>query len=503
MNIALGIGHFLVLLNAGAFLPMLPYVTGTMDEGLPYVVWAQSDYFTALGCAFLIARPLMKRYGPKSVSLASYFLFALASLGCLLTAHQLTGFVTFRVLQGFAAGLSVVPSFFLLLEYYRQDKQPFATALWGLAVFIPFSVGPALGGWFSYVLGDWRLLFFASFLISLLVAAILWALLADWEDVTTPNTPILGQSLLFAAFFCCALLTQKFFDIGLLSDLSSRHHQLWFTGFLIVLVFFAFAYANTRHSVPLVDTALFLEKNFGFGLLIFCLSFMLIQGATVQYIIRIQLVEGYTAWHVGLLFIPLFVFSKPFSIITQQLIQKQVDPRLIATLSLLTLALSFWWISSYLRPATWEFLLLPQFLLGAALGPFFSAMTTLTLGHIRHDKQLPALDLLNSARNMAAGLAITFSDIGWDRLQAHEWNRLNTPDVSNAWRFLFNSSLTPKRIQTEMDWINGLLTFNDFFQLLALGILPFAILVWLLQRPALTQKSAPDLVILENLGEEP
>lgn len=503
MNLALGIGHCLVLLNAGAFLPMLPYVTGTMDEGLPYVVWAQSDYFTALGCAFLIARPLMRRYGPKRVSLAAYLLFSLASLGCLLSAHQLTGFIGFRILQGFAAGLSVVPSFFLLLEYYHLEKQPFATALWGLSVFIPFSVGPALGGWFAYVLGDWRLLFFASFLISFLVAAILWALLADWEDVTSPDTGILWPFLLFVAFSCCALLTQKFFDIGLLSDLSSRYHQLWIVGFILLPVLLGFAYGNRRSPVPLIDTSLFLQRNFSFGLLIFCLSFMLIQSAAVQYIIRLQLVDGYPAWQVGLLFVPLFIFSKPLSLATQHQIQKHKDPRLIATLSLLTLALSFWWISSYLRPATWEFLLLPQFLLGAALGPFFSSMTTLTLGHIRQEQQLPALDLLNGIRNLSAGLAITFSDIGWDRLQDHEWHRLNTPDVSNALRFLSDSVIPAKRIQTEMEWVSGLLTFNDFFQILALGTLPFVILVWFLHRPPLTRKNASDLAILENLGEEP
>ncbi|WP_297462326.1 MFS transporter [Ferrovum sp.] len=501
-NLTLGIGHFLVLLNAGAYLPMLPYVTGSMDEGLPYVVWGQSDYFTALGSAFLIARPLMKRFGPKVIAIASYLLFSFASLGTLFVVHDLILFTGFRVIQGFAAGLSVIPSFFLLLEYYKTEHQHTATSLWGLAVFIPFSVGPALGGWLAYVLGDWRLLFFASFLISLLIAGILWGLLADWEDVVDRSYPLFDQSLTFGLFFASALMLQEFFDVGLLSDLSSRFRELWGILFLTLIGFASFQIRNARSETPLLDLALFSHRNFGAGTLLFCLSFMLLQGGIVQYIIRFQLVEGYTPWHVGLLFLPLFIFSKPFSLLTQRLIQNGWDPRIPASLSLLAIALDFWWISSYLRPATWELLLLPQLLLGAAIGPFFSSMTTLALGHVPKNQQLHALDLLNGARNMGAGLAITFSDIGWDRLQALQWNLFTTPDPSNSLRFLSFSQIEPHRLHTELERVSGYLTLNDFFQLLAWGGVLFSGLVWFLTPPQ-AHLPDPDLIILENLGEEP
>ncbi len=501
-NLTLGIGHFLVLLNAGAYLPMLPYVTGSMDEGLPYVVWGQSDYFTALGSAFLIARPLMKRFGPKVIAIASYLLFSFASLGTLFVVHDLILFTGFRVIQGFAAGLSVIPSFFLLLEYYKTEHQHTATSLWGLAVFIPFSVGPALGGWLAYVLGDWRLLFFASFLISLLIAGILWGLLADWEDVVDRSYPLFDQSLTFGLFFASALMLQEFFDVGLLSDLSSRFRELWGILFLTLIGFASFQIRNARSETPLLDLALFSHRNFGAGTLLFCLSFMLLQGGIVQYIIRFQLVEGYTPWHVGLLFLPLFIFSKPFSLLTQRLIQNGWDPRIPASLSLLAIALDFWWISSYLRPATWELLLLPQLLLGAAIGPFFSSMTTLALGHVPKNQQLHALDLLNGARNMGAGLAITFSDIGWDRLQALQWNLFTAPDPSNSLRFLSFSQIEPHRLHTELERVSGYLTLNDFFQLLAWGGVLFSGLVWFLTPPQ-AHLPDPDLIILENLGEEP
>lgn len=500
-NLALGAGACLILLNAGAYLPMLPYIAGTTGESIPYVVWAQSDYFTAMGTALLIARPLMLRFGPKRVAIFAYLFFAAACVAARITIPFFTLYTSIRVVQGFAAGLSLTPSLFLLLEYYREDRQKTAVSLWGLTLFIPFSIGPVLGGWLAYQMGDWRLLFSLSFFIALLVAGILWALLADWDDVVDPSFSLASPMRVFILFFASVLTLQEFFDVGLLSDLSSQFPILWWLFFIFVLFAWFFWHENDRSNDPLVRFSLFTHPNYAFGLLTLCLAFMCFQGAAVQYIIRIQLVEGFTAWHVGLLFLPLFVFSKPLSILASNLIQKGCDPRLLACISLATFAISFWWISGYVRPATWESLLWPQFLEGAALGLFFVSMTAVTLSHIPKADQLHAVDLLNTVRNLAAGLAITFSDIGWDRLSHFELNRLISPDASNTWRFtsLFhNRHLLHEKIRLQA----SLLTFNDLFYVLSLVFIILAVLIWF-ARPSLQKEADPDMPLFETLGEEP
>lgn len=504
LNLALGVGHLLVLLNAGAYLPMLPYISGDMGESIAYVVWSQSDYFTAMGAAFLIARPLMGRYGPKNVAILAYLLFAAASFAALCTIPYFPLYTLARIVQGFAAGISITPSFFLLLEYYRADRQKTAIALWSLASFVPFSIGPVLGGWLAYEMGDWRLLFIFSSLIALLIAAMLWALLADWEDKFAAVISFTPSLWLFLLFFAAALAIQAFFDVGLLSDLSSRFSALWGIFFVFALLAWIFWFYNSRSGDPLIRLSLFTYPDYAFGLLILCLAFMGFQGAVVQYIIRFQLVEGYTAWHVGLLFLPVFVFSKPLSILAQHLIQKGRDPRLLASLSLVGFAVCFWWISGYIRPASWATQLWPQFLMGAALGLLFAAMTAISISHIPRHDQMHAVDVLNSVRNLAAGLAITFSDIGWDRLSAYEQNKLSSPDASNSWRFaaLFRQPSAAHLLHESMGLEAARLTFNDLFHLLALLFIILAILVWL-ARPAIPKKKDPDWVIFENLGEAP
>ncbi|MHB1654855.1 MAG: MFS transporter [Burkholderiales bacterium] len=505
LNLTLGIGHFLVLLNAGAYLPMLPYISASMGVGLSYAVWSQSDYFTAMGSALLIANTLMWRYGPKNTAIFAYLLFAASSFAALLTVSQFSLYLAVRIIQGFAAGMCIIPSFFLLLEYYHKGRQQTAVSLWSLAQFVPFSVGPALGGWFAYEWGDWRLLFGLSAITALLVALILWALLADWEDDRDRGIRLLKPVSVFLFFFAAALALQEFFDVGLLSDLSSRIAELWWLFFAFMLFSWLFWVGNAELKKPLLQFSLFACPNYAYGMLLLSLAFMGIQGAVVQYLIRLQLVGGYTSWHAGLLFLPVFVFSKPLSLYAQKLIRNDIDPRLLASLALAALALGFWWISSYQRPATWEDMLAPQFLLGGALGLLFVAMTALALGHVPKPQQLHAVNVLNTVRNLAAGLAITISDLSWDRLLDVEKNRMTATDVSDTHRFaeFFDHPFALHAMNEKINIGSSWLAFNDLYYFLSIFFIVLAVCVWFASPVKRQSRQDADLRLFENLGEEP
>ncbi len=504
LNLALGAGHFLVLLNAGAYLPMMPYVSASLGVGISYAVWSQSDYFTAMGAALLIANTLMRRFGPKNTAIFAYLLFAASSFAALLSISMFPLYLAARVIQGFAAGMCIIPSFFLLLEYYNKGRQQTAISLWSLAQFVPFSVGPALGGWFAYEWGDWRLLFVLSMVTALSVALVLWALLADWEDEIDHSIRLFRSLSVFFIFFAAVLVFQEFFDVGLLSDMSSRVTELWGLFFAFMLFSWLFWFGNAEMKQPLLRFSLFSYPNYAYGMVLLSMAFMGIQGAFVQYIIRFQQIDGYTAWHVGLLLLPVFVFSKPLSLFAQWRIKQNMDPRILASLAFAMFASGFWWISGYERPATWESLLAPQFLLGAALGLLFVAMTALTLGHVPKPKQLHAVNVLNTVRNLAAGLAITVSDIGWDRLLDVEKNRLVTADVSNSQRFaeFFDRSFVTHELHEKIIHESAWLAFNDFYYFLSIFFLVLAICVWLASPPVKT-KQGTDMRLVENLGEEP
>ena len=502
LNFTLGLGHFIVLLNAGAYLPMLPYISGSAGEAIGYVEWGQIDYFTAMGAAMLIARPMMQRFGPKNTSIFAYLLFAASSFAAILTIPFFAVYTSIRVMQGFAAGISIIPSFFLLLEYYREDRQKMAISLWSLALFVPYTIGPALGGWFAYVLGDWRLLFGSSSILSLAIAAVIWALLADWEDKPERSPRPFNSSLfLFLLFFSSAIALLGFFDVGILTDITSNEFTLWQIFMAFIFCSWLFWLKNGESKNPLISFSLFKHPNYGFSMLLLCLSFLGFQGSIVQYLLRIQLIEGYTAWHAGLIFLPLFVFSKRLNMLAQKLIHGGLDPRIPASLALTCFSASYWWISSYIRPATWETLLWPQLLMGAAMGLFFVSMTALALSHVPKREQVHAVDVLNAFRTLSAALGITISDIAWDRINAHELDRLSSPDATNSLRYASSFDHEAFHLAHEkFVQAASFLTLNDFFYLLSLIFIALAAMVWLLRPDA---RKDPDMIIMENLGEEP
>lgn len=505
LNLVLGAGHFVVLLNAGAYLPMLPNVAGKIGNGLAYAVWGQSDYFTAMGAAFLITRDLMRRFGPKTVTILAYLLFSVSSLLVTLTTDNLFWYTTFRVTQGLAAGISIIPSFFLLLEYYRIKQQKIALALWGFAVFIPYSVGPTIGGWFAYVLGDWRLLLIASFFVAAFVACSLWILLEDWNDECDTDHSLVRPIIGFFLFLGAAMALQQVFNVGLLSDLESRFQELWLYSCLAGLLGWLFWVINSSMQNPLIRGSLFHYPNYGLGMLFLNLGFMGLQAATVQYIIRFQVVEGFTPWHVGLLYLPIFIFSKPFSLIAQNLLHRGVDPRFLASLSFAIVAGCFYWIAQYNRPATWEALLWPQLWLGIAFGLFFVSMTAISVAHVPKQDQMHAVDVLNIVRNLCAGLAITFSDIGWDWMFAYEQNRATSPDTATMQEFASQfegESMTHALYENIMRDI-ARLTFNDLFYFLSMIFVLMTFFIWLAHPQSKTASTGSDFDTLEVLGEEP
>lgn len=506
LNIALGLGHFITILNAGAYLPMLPYVAGSIGEGLPHAVWGQSNYFSAMGAAFIIARPLIQRFGPRNTAISAYLLFSISSLFVPLTTSTYPLMTAARTLQGFSAGLSLSPSLFLLLGHYKKSQQNVAIALWGMAAFTPFSIGPTLGGYCAYILGDWRILFVASTGIALLVAGVIWALFAETEHDKDTFYDIKPHLYLFLLFAIACIALQEFFNLGLISALTSSNHELWFVGFTFFFFAMLFWFKNRSHDVPLLNLSIFKYQNYALGLSILCLAFMALQSSIVQYLIRLQTVEGYTAWHAGLLFLPLFVFSKPLNVLAQYLIHHGYDPRVLACISFFGFAISFWWMSEYVRPAPWESLLWPQFLEGAALGLFLISMTTITLGNVPADEQLHALDILNAFRNISAGLAITFSDIGWDHYAALVKNHLTSPDSINLVESYVHLNLTETATQhlvhMKVATQSGLLTLNTMFYTLTLVFSVLGVLIWWVSPKHIVHKTTLLDDLVESMGEE-
>jgi hypothetical protein len=72
LNLTIGLGHFLVLFNTGAYLPMIPRVAGSLGVDPVYVDWTQANFFLAMALAFPTAAWFLNRWGEMRSLLGAF-----------------------------------------------------------------------------------------------------------------------------------------------------------------------------------------------------------------------------------------------------------------------------------------------------------------------------------------------------------------------------------------------------------------------------------------------
>jgi len=133
-------------------------------------------------------------------------------------------------------------------------------------------------------------------------------------------------------------------------------------------------------------------------------------------------------------------------------------------------------------------------------------MTTITLGNVPADEQLHAMDILNAFRNISAGLAITFSDIGWDHYTALVKNHLTSPNNINLVESYVHLNLTETAAQhlvhIKVATHSGLLTLNTMFYTLTLIFSVLGVLIWWVSPKHIVHKTTLLDDLVESMGEE-
>src|SRR5680860_89165 len=117
-NIALGLGHILVMFNAGSYVALLPHVAGDLEGVLPsFMTWAQTDFMIDLALGLPVGRAMANRFGNYRVFIGAFLVYAVASyLGAISQTHW--QFLNARIIQGFSGGLTLFLSQDMMLREY-------------------------------------------------------------------------------------------------------------------------------------------------------------------------------------------------------------------------------------------------------------------------------------------------------------------------------------------------------------------------------------------------
>ena len=504
LNLAIGLGHFLVLFNTGAYLPMIPQVAGALGVNPSYVDWTQANFFLAMALAFPTAAWFLNRWGERRSLLGAFFAFALASAVCAVS-HDYGWFLAARMLQGYAGGITIPISLGVLLRHYLPPRRNMGFTLWGLAAITPFTFGPVIGGWITDTLG-WRWLFYFNVPIAI-TAALIIATLLTGREAEHRHPALDWPGLLFLLIGMGAL--QCALNLGEIDDWLRSTTILWlsFTAASALLCFGAWEW-NSPH--PLLELRFLRRHNFLIGGLGLFLTMLCFQGTMALYVVQFQLTLGYSAWLAGLLLLPMAIFSKLAAMLTQYYVRR-IDPRVIGFVALLGFSVSSFWISSYNHPASLDELLWPQAMTGLFLGALFPPFASIALSGLRDTAEMRGGAFLNFLRVSGQAMGIPVVAALWDRrriLHRHflgEGNAMVQEQLRSARHVLQERNIIPEAahqlLVTGIDHQAALLAFNEIFYGAGWTFLALGAVLLLAKHVVFAEPDAHTRLALEQMVE--
>ncbi|WP_414040574.1 MFS transporter [Acidithiobacillus sp. M4-SHS-6] len=501
-NLSIGLGHFLVLFNGGAYLPMIPKIAGSLGRDPSYGVWTQDLYFLGLGLALPLAPWVRARWGQKDGLLLAFALFAAASAVNAVSSHFAV-FLGARIVAAVGGGLSIPLSLGQLLAHYHERGKKVALLLWGWACITPFAFGPFLGGVLADTWG-WRWLFVLDVPLALLV----FLGIALWEepDREFPPHPMDWPGYLFLVLALgSALMILNSWDTEGWWD--SGRTQLLLA--LAATTGLAFLLWSAPHPRPVIPLRLFRRQNFALAALGIWLTALLFQGSLAILVIQYQLHFGFSAYRIGLPLLSMALFA-PLSAAFSHWYLRHHDPRWLSLAAMLLLGGAAFWMASWALPVSPEMLIWPPLLIGLGLGAVFSAWARMGLLGLTGAEEVQAASLLNLLRTTGQAMGLPALATFWERrADLHRHFLIADPNQNQvAWQMElrhFASIMTPRGARDHLAGLLAqqadMLAFNEVFWIAAWGFLALAFLSLLLRRPPVSGEPLSEQMAIEEMVE--
>lgn len=486
-TLSLSLATFMNVLDSSIANVSIPGISGDLGVSPSQGTWVITSFGVANAISVPLTGWLTQRFGAVRLFTLSILLFMLTSFLCGF-ASSIEALVIFRVFQGLVAGPMIPLSQTLLLSSYPKAKAGMALALWGMTTLVAPVVGPLLGGWITDNF-SWPWIFYINVPVGIVAAAITWVIYRKRETAIIKR-PIdtVGLSLLFIWVGSLQLMLDKGKELD------------WFNSSTIIVLavvalvsFVVFLVWELTDEHPVVDLKLFTKPNFIFGCLSLSIAYGLFFGNLVILPLWLQQWMGYTATTAGMALAPVGLFA----ILLTPLVGKKVavwDPRVMATIAFILFALVLWMRSHFSTQSTFEIILVPTLIQGAALALFFIPLTTVTLAGLPPERIPAAAGLSNFVRITAGAMGTSIATTLWEQRAAlHHAHLVEPLNQGSGALSMVSSELTKLGLSQAQIFtqINRLIdqqaytrAADDIFLISGWIFLGLIALIWFAQRPS-------------------
>jgi DHA2 family multidrug resistance protein len=485
--LALALGTFMQVLDTSIANVSIPTIAGDLGVSSDQGTWVITSFAVSNGISVPLTGWLMQRFGVVRTFVLSVIAFTAASLLCGLS-WSLPSLIVFRVLQGAVSGPMIPGSQALLLMIFGPARRGVALAIWSVTALVGPIAGPVLGGYISDNY-NWPWIFLINVPVGIVCALICWRNLRS-QETPTRKLPVDVVGIGLLALWVGAL--QIMLDKG--KDLDWFHSTpIVVLGLVTAVGFVAWLIWELTEESPIVDLSLFKSRSFAIGTLALCLGYAVFFGNVVLMPLWLQEQIGYTATWAGLVAAPSGVVAVLVSPFAGRL-SSRMDSRWLASAAFLFFGISYFMRSHLTADASFLAFMLPQLVLGMAMGVFFISMLSIAFDRLPPQRVPAASGLSNFLRIVAGGFATSLFTTFWDRRETLHQSRLvelatpYDPSFAQTFSQLHGLGLSDQAaaglITRGVIGQGYLLSSLDLFYIsgwIALALIP---LCWLVVRPA-------------------
>jgi EmrB/QacA subfamily drug resistance transporter len=293
----------------------LPAIQRDLLATAAEVQWVVESYALLLASLLLVGGALGDRFGRRKIFASGIVIFALASIGCALSA-DVNQLIAARGLQGIGAALLVPGSLALISASFPEQERGRAIGTWSGFSGITAALGPVLGGWLvdNY---SWKWAFLLNVPMAIIVLAIIWLRVPESRSADASGDldgwgALLVTLALGMAVYALIEAPAQNWNLPMVMLLLSV------SGMLMAL----FVMVESRVRSPMVSLALFRNRNFAGANLLTLLLYGALGGGLFFVPLNLIQVQGYSATAAGAALLPFILIMFILSSWAGQLVDR-------------------------------------------------------------------------------------------------------------------------------------------------------------------------------------
>jgi MFS transporter, DHA2 family, multidrug resistance protein len=380
----------------------LPHMQGSLSTSVEETSWVITSYLAANAVIIPATAWLTGFFGRRRLFLICTTLFTVSSFLSGL-APNLEFLVAMRILQGLGGGPVVPMAQATMWEIFPLKQRGLAMAVWGIGIMMAPILGPTVGGWICDN-WSWRWIFYVNLPIGVVGFLMASVFLFDSPYVKKPTSvDWVGAVLMVVGFGALQLMLDR-------GERADWFESSEITTLLALAVFaiLAFLYRELTADEPILDLAVFNDRNFAVGSIVMAAVGFCFFSSTVLLALYTQKVMGYDAWTSGMVLAPGGVGNMLALLVSGRLVAR-MDQRLLLGIGCVLNVLAFLLMTQVTLGMDYWALAFPRFVQGLGQGFTFVPLQTLALATVPMARLSNATAAYSVVRNFGGSMGIALA----------------------------------------------------------------------------------------------